>query len=122
MRRPDFLRGLAPQPRLIWAAGIGAGLVALAVVSPLLGFVAVVYNAGLAAIAARDLALLPGRSGYRARRVMPEPFSLGEPEEVTLIIENHAAAGLMARGWRRRSALILVRSWLRQPFSTADRT
>ena len=97
MRRLDFLRGLAPQPRLIWAAGIGAGLVALAVVSPLLGFVAVVYNAGLAAIAARDLALLPGRSGYRARRVMPEPFSLGEPEEVTLIIENHAAAGLMAR-------------------------
>ena len=42
MGRLDFLRGLAPQPRLIWAAGIGAGLIALAVVSPLLGFVAVV--------------------------------------------------------------------------------
>src|SRR5712691_5139511 len=97
MRRLDFLRGLAPQPRLIWAAGIGAGLIALAVVSPLLGFVAVVYNAGLAVIAARDLALLPGRSGYRARRVTPEPFSLGEPEEVTVIIENRAAAGLVAR-------------------------
>lgn len=91
------VRGLAPQPRLIWAVGIGAGLIALAVASPLLGFVAVVYNAGLAVIAARDLALLPGQSGYRARRVMPEPFSLGEPEDVTVIIENRAAAGLDAR-------------------------
>ena len=89
--------GLAPQPRLIWAVGIGAGLIALATVSPLLGFVAVVYHAGLVIIAARDLALLPGRRGYRVRRVMPEPFSLGEPEEVTVVIENRAAAGLMAR-------------------------
>ena len=47
-------------------------------------------------VAARDLALLPGRSGYRARRVMPEPFSLGEPEEVTVVVENRAAAGLVA--------------------------
>jgi len=91
------LRGLAPQPRLIWAVAIGAGLIALAVASPVLGFVAFVYNAGLAIIAARDLALLPGRSGYEVRRVMPEPFSLGEPEEVTVVIQNRAAAGLMAR-------------------------
>lgn len=76
---------------------IGAGLIALAVASPVLGFVAFVYNAGLAIIAARDLALLPGRSGYEVRRVMPEPFSLGEPEEVTVVIQNRAAAGLMAR-------------------------
>ena len=47
-------------------------------------------------VAARDLALLPGRSGYRARRVTPEPFSLGEPEEVTVVVENRAAAGLVA--------------------------
>ena len=64
--------------------------------SPFLAFVAVVFNAGLAVVAARDLALLPGRSGYRVHRVMPEPFSLGEPEEVTVIIENRAAAGLDA--------------------------
>jgi len=88
---------LAPQPRLIWAVAIGAGLIALAVASPLLGFVAIVYNAGLIVIAARDLALLPGRSGYSARRTMPEPFSLGEPEDVTVVIQNRAAAGLMAR-------------------------
>jgi len=92
-----LIRGLAPQPRLIWAAAIGAGLIALAVVSPVLGFVAIVFNAGLAIIAARDLALLPGRSGYTVRRTMPEPFSLGEPEDVTVVVQNRAAARLMAR-------------------------
>ena len=93
----DFLRGVAPQPRLIWAVAIGACLIALAVVSPLLGFVAIVYNAGLFVIATRDLGLLPVRAGYTARRVTPEPFSLGEPEEVTLIVHNWRAAGLLGR-------------------------
>ena len=93
----DFLRGLAPQPRLIWAVAIGAGLIALAVASPVVGFVAVIYHIGLVTIATRDLALLPGRSGYSVRRTMPEPFSLGEPEEVTVVIQNHFAAGLMAK-------------------------
>src|SRR6202140_4261028 len=92
-----MIRGLAPQPRLLWAVATGAGLIALAVVSPVLGFVAVIYHAGLVIIATRDLALLPGRSGYLVRRVKPEPFSLGELEEVTVVVENPAAAGLMAR-------------------------
>src|SRR5437016_4680375 len=93
----DFLRGLAPQPRLIWAVAIGAGLIALAVASPVVGFVAVIYHIGLVTIATRDLALLPGRSGYSVRRSLPDPFSLGEPEEVTVVIQNHSAAGLMAK-------------------------
>ena len=93
----DFLRGLAPQPRLIWAVAIGAGLIALAVASPVVGFVAVIYHIGLVTIATRDLALLPGRSGYSVRRTLPDPFSLGEPEEVTVVIQNHSAAGLMAK-------------------------
>ena len=76
---------------------IGAGLIALATASPFLAAVAVVYHAALAVVAARDLALLPGRSGFSVRRVTPEPFSLGEPEEVTVIVENRAAAGLPAR-------------------------
>src|SRR5947199_10013998 len=97
MRILGFVRGLAPQPRLIWAVAIGAGLIALAVVSPVLGLVAIVYHTGLVVIAARDLALLPGRSGYTVRRATPEPFSLGEPEEVTVVVENRAAAGLLAR-------------------------
>src|SRR5258708_23884671 len=90
-----MMRGLAPQPRLLWAVAIGAGLIALAIVSPVLGFVAVVYHAGLVIIAARDLALLPGRAGYLVQRVKPEPFSLGELEEVTVVVDNPAAAGLM---------------------------
>jgi uncharacterized protein (DUF58 family) len=49
------------------------------------------------AVAVRDLALLPGRSGYVVRRLIPEPFSLGEREEVTLVITNPAAAGLRAK-------------------------
>jgi uncharacterized protein (DUF58 family) len=91
-----LIKGLAPQPRLLWAIAIGAGLVALSVASPALGFVAVVYHAGLVVVAARDLALLPGPRGFVARRVMPRPLSLGEREMVSLVIENPAAAGLPA--------------------------
>ena len=91
------MRGLAPQPRLIWAVAIGACLIALAVTSPLLGFVAIVYHAGLVIVVGRDIGLLPGRGGYAVRRIMPEPFSLGEPEEVVVIVENRRAAGLLAR-------------------------
>src|SRR5713101_3373553 len=91
------MRGFAPQPRLLWAVGIGATLIALAVVSPLLVFVAVVYHVGLVALVARDLALLPGARGFVVRRAMPEPFSLGEHEEVRIVVTNRAAAGLTAR-------------------------
>jgi len=62
-----------------------------------LGLVAVLYHLGLVTIAARDLALLPGRSGFVANRKLPEPFSLGEPEEVDIVIRNAAAAGLWGR-------------------------
>src|SRR5258708_13628573 len=85
------MRGFAPQPRLLWAVGIGATLIALAVVSPLLVFVAVVYHVGLVALVARDLALLPGARGFVVRRAMPEPFSLGEHEEVRTAVTNRAA-------------------------------
>src|SRR5438094_9344095 len=87
------MRGFAPQPRLIWAVGIGAVLIALAVVSPLLVLVAVVYHVGLVALVARDLALLPGARGYVVRRAMPEPFSLGEAENVRIAVTNGAGAG-----------------------------
>lgn len=92
-----MIRGLAPQPRLLWAIAIGAGLIALSTASPVLGTVAVIYHVGLVVVAARDLALLPVRSGYTVQRLMPEPFSLGEREEVTVVVENPAAAGLPAK-------------------------
>lgn len=93
----DFVRGLAPQPRLLWAIAIGASLIALSVVSPVLGFVAVLYHVGLIVLMLRDIALLPPRSGFVTGRSMPEPFSLGEREDVTVTIQNPAAAGLKAR-------------------------
>ena len=92
----ELVRGLAPQPRLLWAVGIGASLIALAVVSPVLGVVAIVYHATLVIVAVRDLSSLPGRAGYKASRMTPDPFSLGEPEEVAVVIQNRAAAGLEA--------------------------
>jgi uncharacterized protein (DUF58 family) len=92
-----MIRGLAPQPRLLWAIAIGAGLIALSLASPVLVLVAVAYHVGLVLVLARDLALLPGKSGYRLRRQVPEPFSLGELEEVRVVVENPAAAGLNAR-------------------------
>ncbi len=66
-------RGLAPQPRLLWAIAIGAALIALSIVSPVLVAVAILYHAGLALVLARDIALLPGREGYRVRRVLIQP-------------------------------------------------
>jgi uncharacterized protein (DUF58 family) len=92
-----MIRGLAPQPRLLWAIAIGAGLIALAIVSPITALLAIVYHIGLVLVVVRDVALLPGRRGYRVRRSMPEPFSLGELEEVKVTVENPAAAGLRAR-------------------------
>jgi uncharacterized protein (DUF58 family) len=92
-----MIRGLAPQPRLLWAIAIGAALIALSIASPVLGVVAVAYHVGLVLVLARDVALLPARAGYRVQRHVPEPFSLGELEEVQVVIENPAAAGLTAR-------------------------
>jgi len=62
-----------------------------------LSLVAVVYHAVLVFVAFRDLALLPGRKGYAVHRSLPEPFSLGEPEEVDVTVVNSAAAGLLGR-------------------------
>jgi len=91
------LRGYAPQPRLLWAVGIGAVLIALSVVSPVLVLVAIVYHVGLLVVVVRDIALLPGARGFAVRRAMPEPFSLGEHEDVRVVVTNRAAAGLVAR-------------------------
>jgi len=92
-----LIRGLAPQPRLLWAISIGAGLIALSVLSPVLGLVAVVYHAGLVIIVTRDLALLPAQAGFAAHRSVPQPLSLGEREVVAVAIRHPAAAGLLGR-------------------------
>src|SRR6202158_2923726 len=76
-----MIRGLAPQPRLLWAVAIGAVLIALAIVSPVLGFFAVIFNAGLGIIPTAN----------------PAPSSPGAAEDVTGVAETPTAAGLMAR-------------------------
>lgn len=92
-----MLRGLSPQPRLLVAIAIGAALIALSPVAPALIVLAVLYHTGLLVVLARDLALLPAARGFTAHRVMPEPFSLGEREEVKVIVTNPAARGLDGR-------------------------
>jgi len=56
---------------LLWAIAIGAALIALAVISPVLVLVAVAYHVGLILVLTRDLALLPSHSGYRVQRLVP---------------------------------------------------
>ena len=92
-----MIGGLSPQPRLLWAIAIGAILIALSVIAPVLVLLAVLYHAGLVAVVARDLALLPPARGYSAKRDKPEPFSLGEREDVKVVITNRRAAGLRGR-------------------------
>ena len=53
--------------------------------------------AGVEIAKANDVALLPGHRGYLVRRSMPEPFSLGEPEEVSVVVQNRSAAGLLGK-------------------------
>ena len=103
-----MLRGLSPQPRLLWAIAIGAGLIALAPISFVLVGLAVVYHVWLLAAVVAELALLPPARTFTARRILPEPFSLGEHEEVKVVVSNprvpgfdgkiadHAPPGLLA--------------------------
>src|SRR5205823_427066 len=94
---PEIALGASTRAEVLLMLATRASLIALAVVSPVLALVAVIFHVGLVIVAARDLALLPGRAGYAVRRIMPEPFSLGEPEEVAVVIHNRQAAGLRAR-------------------------
>lgn len=91
--------GLQPQPRLLWAIAIGAGLVAVSGIagSPnlVLVLVAALYNGGLLVVAVTDARRLP-RQGYALSRSVPVPFSLGEQEEVAVTITNRSAALLNA--------------------------
>jgi uncharacterized protein (DUF58 family) len=87
--------GLQPQPRLLWAIGIGAVLIALAGLNLVFAFLAALFNAGLAVLVIRDAARLP-RRGYQMHRSVPVPFSLGEREQIGVVITNPRAAGLDA--------------------------
>ncbi|MDQ6884843.1 MAG: DUF58 domain-containing protein [Candidatus Dormibacteraeota bacterium] len=87
---------LAPQPRLLVALLVGALSVLLVLLSPLLWLIVIGYHAVLAGLVIADGRRLPGRRGFAASRVLPQPFSLGERQAVQVVVGHAAAAGLPA--------------------------
>ena len=83
-----------PRPRLLVAAGAGAGLIALAQLTPAFWLVAIGYHTVLALLVIRDLSTLPTRRGWEARRDVPNPLSMGVEQEILVGIRNARAAGL----------------------------
>lgn len=92
------LAGLIPTRRLMVAVVVGAGLIALLVLSPLAWAVILPYHAALVALAGRDAARLPARRHLAARRELPRPLALGVEQDVRVGVECMAAgaAGLRA--------------------------
>lgn len=93
-RRPRW--SLLPQRRLLGAAGVGAGLIALVTLSELAWIAVGVYHAVLVALVVRDARALPRPREIRAARRTPRPFSLGASEEVRVELRCRRAAGLPA--------------------------
>jgi uncharacterized protein (DUF58 family) len=87
---------LVPQPRLLAALLLGAAMIALTVLSPLLWALAAVYHAGLAWTILRDARSLPGGSEFTASRQLPDPLALGAEQTVLIGISCPRAAGLQA--------------------------
>jgi uncharacterized protein (DUF58 family) len=85
-----------PQRRLLGLLLVGAGLVALASLTWVVWLAVVLYHAFLVSLAWRDASRLPPAEAFKARREVPQPFSLGQLEEVTIGIACTAAAGLDA--------------------------
>ena len=87
---------VVPQRRLLAALVGGALLIVVILVN--VGFVVILmaYYAVLIGIALADLRGLPRPGGFMASRVLPEPFSLGEPQAVQVLIAHATAAGLQA--------------------------
>jgi uncharacterized protein (DUF58 family) len=87
---------VVPQRRLLAALVGGALLIVLILVN--VGFVVILiaYYAVVIGIALADMRGLPRPGGFMASRVLPEPFSLGEPQAVQVLIAHADAAGLQA--------------------------
>jgi uncharacterized protein (DUF58 family) len=87
---------LSPQPRLLAALVLGAGLVLTTLVSPVFWVLVIAYHAFLLWSVLSDAARLPPKSGFAVTRNLPHPFSLGAEETVIIGVENRRAAGLLA--------------------------
>ncbi len=89
------VRGLVPQPRLVVALGLGASLIALAQLTPLLWLVAAAYHGILVVLVILDAGHLPA-SGWEVERDLPNPLSLGARQEILIGVRNPRAANLEA--------------------------
>ena len=85
-----------PERRTLVALLFGAALLLMLLVN--VAFVAVVaaYHLLVAGVLLRDARRLPGRSSFAVERRIPEPFSLGATETVTVTITSPQAAGMPA--------------------------
>jgi len=91
------LRSLVPQPRLLWALGIGAALYALTNLSLAIWPLVIVYHGFVILTVIRDGRRLPSPAAFTVRREMDRPLSLGVRQEVELTV---TARGSKA-GWAR---------------------
>ena len=87
---------MIPQPRLLAALVAGAGLIALATLSPVFWAFAAVYHTVLLVLLAREIRSLPDGRGFTVLRDLPRPLSLGATQTVVVAIAHPAAAGLWA--------------------------
>lgn len=88
---------LLPQPRLLIAMLAGSVLFLLLLLSPLFLVVPIIYYVAMATLLMVEASRLPGRAGFIARRVLPEPFSLGEVQAVQVLVAHPGGAGLPAQ-------------------------
>jgi uncharacterized protein (DUF58 family) len=87
---------LVPQPRLLAALLVGAAILALTVLSPLLWALALAYHAVLAWTAVRDARRLPTGTDFTASRELPRPLALGAEQAVLVGVSCRRAGGLRA--------------------------
>ena len=87
---------LIPQRRLIVALLAGTVLIVLILVHPVFLVLVLAYYAALLGIALADGMRLPGKTGFVASRVLPQPFSLGEVQAVQVLVAHPDAARLPA--------------------------
>ena len=69
---------------------------ALGALNPVFIYFALVYHLVLMPLVVRDLLRLPQRPGFRARRDIPRPLSLGTDEAILIGLRHQGAAGLEA--------------------------
>jgi uncharacterized protein (DUF58 family) len=87
---------LVPQRRLLATLLFGSVLFLLLLLSPVFIIAPLLYYGAMASVIIAEAARLPGRSGFLASRVLPQPFSLGEVQSVQLLVAHGGAAGLPA--------------------------